>query len=186
MEDHLRGDSWYIILKTDYFTSDFLRQCKHNPNILQEISKDTKNIIKQIYLEGELYSQIAKIYHYIQKTKVTKENLVKEKYQNNENENNTQNEDENDTDTVLVKDKYNTQPSESTGDTPKKEKSSSEESEPQYHFQVQSTRLQHWFDLDSGWIEDTLMTRETGFSKCFTLNVFYFLKIRIVFRFLFQ
>ena len=32
--------------KTDYFTSDFLKQLKKNPNVLQVLLKDTKSIIK--------------------------------------------------------------------------------------------------------------------------------------------
>ena len=51
------------------------------------------------------------------KTKVTKEALVEDKYQNNYTEMNTQNEDINDTDSDLVKDKDNTCPSEAAEDS---------------------------------------------------------------------
>ena len=47
----------------------------------------------------------------------------------------------------------------------KKEKSSPEESETQYHFQGQSARSQHWFDIYPVWIEENFMTRETDFFK---------------------
>ena len=42
-------------LKNDYFTSDFLKKCKQNPNIPQDISKETRYIIKQSALKGVLY-----------------------------------------------------------------------------------------------------------------------------------
>ena len=58
--------------KTDYFTSDFLKECKNNPNVPQGLLKDTKSIIKQISLEGGLYSQALKIRRSIQNTKFTK------------------------------------------------------------------------------------------------------------------
>ena len=41
-----------------------------------------------------------------------------------------------------------------------------------YQFKGQSTRSQHWFDIDTDWIEDTFMTRESDFPKGYTLNVF--------------
>ena len=56
------------------------------------------------------------ILSYIQKTKVAKEPLVGDKYQNNENEMNTENEDGNYMDIALVKVKYKTKPSEDTED----------------------------------------------------------------------
>ena len=53
--------------KYNYFTSDFIKQCKQNPNFPQLILKETKNIIKinlslrQILLKGfddpEFYSE---------------------------------------------------------------------------------------------------------------------------------
>ena len=73
-------------LKTDYFTSDFTKQCKQNPNVPQDISKDIKFDIKHSH-EGVLYSHVVRIYHYIQKTKDTKETLAeKEDHNNNKNE----------------------------------------------------------------------------------------------------
>ena len=33
-------------LKNDYFISEFLKQCKHNPNVTQDISKQIKYLIK--------------------------------------------------------------------------------------------------------------------------------------------
>ena len=44
------------IFFADHFTSDFLKQCKKNSNVPQDISKDTKNIIKQFSLGDVLYS----------------------------------------------------------------------------------------------------------------------------------
>ena len=82
----------------------------------------------------------------------------------------------------LVKEKYNTRPSEATEDT-KKIKLSSEESEPQYRFQGQYEGSQHWFDIDPNSIEYIFMTREPGFSKVYTLKVFQVKPIRIGFIF---
>ena len=79
---------WLVIYswKTDYFTSDFIKQCKQNPNVPQDISKDTQFIIKHSH-EGGLYSQVVRIYHYIQKTKDTKEPFAEEEdHNNNKNE----------------------------------------------------------------------------------------------------
>ena len=36
--------------KTDYFTSEFLKQCEHNPNVPQDISRETKYLIKNCSL----------------------------------------------------------------------------------------------------------------------------------------
>ena len=58
---------------------------------------------------------------------------------------NTQNNYGNEMDSALVKYKDTTQPMKQPK-IPKK--INSEESEPQYHFQGQCTRPQHWFDLD--------------------------------------
>ena len=59
----------------------------------------------------------------------------------------------------LVKDKYKTRLSETTEYTKERKKWSPEESEPQYYFQGQSARSQHWFDLNNDWIEEIFMTR---------------------------
>ena len=42
--------------KTYYFISGFLKQRKYNTNVLQDISKETKYIIKQISLVGGFHS----------------------------------------------------------------------------------------------------------------------------------
>ena len=68
----------------------------------------------------------------------------------------------------------------------KKEKPSPEESEPQYHFQGQSTRSQHWFHIDPDRVEESFMSREPYFSKDYTLNVFESKQIRIVFNVMLQ
>ena len=67
-------------------------------------------------LKGGLYSQVVMVHCSILKTKVTKENLVKDGDQKNKSDMNTQNKDENDMDGDLVKNKYKTHPS---GDTEK-------------------------------------------------------------------
>ena len=61
-----------------------------------------------------------------------------------------------------------------------------EESEPQYHFQGQSSGSQHWFYIDTDWVEDNFMTREPDYFKKYTLNLFEFKQIRIGFHFMFQ
>ena len=71
--------------KTDDFTSDFLKKCRHNPNVPQGLSKDTKNVIKQIAPERGLYSQVLNIRRSIQKTGVVKEPLVEDENHNNDN-----------------------------------------------------------------------------------------------------
>ena len=80
---------------SDYFTSDFLKQCKQNENFPQFLLKYIKDIIKQIYLVGRLYSQVVMIRGFVLKTKVAKEDFVKDEYQNNDSAMNTQNEYEN-------------------------------------------------------------------------------------------
>ena len=45
-----------------------------------------------------------------------------------------------------------------------------EESEPQYHFQGQSSGSQHWFYIDTDWVEDNFMTREPDFFKSLHLK----------------
>ena len=57
--------------KVDYFTDEFLQHCKWNPNILQFLPRENDNIIKEISLEGRLYSQAVMIRHPIMKIKVT-------------------------------------------------------------------------------------------------------------------
>ena len=74
---------------------------------------------KQISLKGGLYSYVVMIWYSILKTNVAKEDLVKDKYQNNESEINTQNEDINNMDSDLVKYKDKTRLSEATGETKK-------------------------------------------------------------------
>ena len=39
--------------------------------------------------------------------------------------------------------------------------------EYKFKFQGQSSRLQRWFDIDFGWIEETFSTREPGFIRQF-------------------
>ena len=90
-------------------------------NVPQFLLKDTKNIILKIALEGVLYSQAVMIQCYFLKTKVTKENLVKDEDQNNEIEMNNQNGDINGTNSTSAKDKDKTRPSEATEET-KREK----------------------------------------------------------------
>ena len=70
--------------KADYFTNEFLQQCKQNANIPQFLTRETKNIIKEMALVGRLYSQVLMIRRSIINTKVTKEALVKYK-ENNDN-----------------------------------------------------------------------------------------------------
>ena len=67
---------------------------------------------------------------------------------------NTKKEDGNDIDIDLVKDNYSTQPSEKLKIPKPPQKTSPEESEPQYNFQGKSARSQNWFDLDTDCIED--------------------------------
>ena len=55
----------YIFEKYDYFTTDFLQQCKRNANIPQFLLKKTNNILKEIDLKDGLYSQVVIIWHYI-------------------------------------------------------------------------------------------------------------------------
>ena len=74
---------------------------------------------KQISLKGGLYLYVVMIWYSILKTNVAKEDLVKDKYQNNESEINTQNEDINNMDSDLVKYKDKTRLSEATGETKK-------------------------------------------------------------------
>ena len=82
------------LLNDDYFTKAFIQQCKRNANISQFIKKITKNIIKEIALEGGLYPQVVMIRCYILKTKVTKEDFVEQKENNNESFNNSRNKDD--------------------------------------------------------------------------------------------
>ena len=79
----------------DYFTSDFLKQCKHNANVPNFLLKYTNNIIKQIALEGGFYLQVLIIRHYIMKSKFKKQAFFEKKDQNNYSAMNNQNEDEN-------------------------------------------------------------------------------------------
>ena len=95
----------------------------------------------------------------IHKNKVTKEPLVEEEYQNNENETNNQNKYVNYMDSALVKDNEKTQHSETTEDI----KKSPEESQPQYNFQGNYSRSEHWFDIDPDYINDNFITREPNF-----------------------
>ena len=69
-----------------------------------------------------MYSNIVRVHSFIQKTKIAKEPLVEEEDHNNKNETNTQKEDGNDMDCDLVKDNDNTQHSETTEDSKKREK----------------------------------------------------------------
>ena len=61
-----------------------------------------------------------------------------------------------------------------------------EKSEPQYHFQGQSSGSQHWFYIDTDWVEENFMTREPDFSKAYTLNILKVKEIRIGFHFMLQ
>ena len=72
-------------------------------------------------------------------------------------------EDGNDMDSYLVKYNDKTQHSETTEDSKKGVKPTPEEPERRYHFQRQSKISQHWFDLDPNWIEDSCITKATGF-----------------------
>ena len=90
MEEHLQGEWKYIIWKTDCYTWWFLKQCKKNLNVPQNISQDTKYCIEKHSLKGGLYSQVVRIRRSIHKSKVAKEPLVEEEDNNNENETNTQ------------------------------------------------------------------------------------------------
>ena len=65
-------------------------------------------------------------------------------------------------------------------------KTSPEESEPTYKFQVKSARSQHWFELDRDVIKDVFMTRGPGFFKVCALNVFQVKPISIGLHFLLQ
>ena len=95
----------------DYITSDFLNQCKHNPNVKQFIFNEINNNIKEIDLEVILYLQVVMIRRYIMNTKVIKEAFVEDKDQKNESATNYQNEDENYMDSALFKDKEKRRPS---------------------------------------------------------------------------
>ena len=83
-----------------------------------------------------------------------------------------------------VKDKYKTGPSEATEET--KKVKNTEELEPTYQFQGRSTKSQHWLCIDTYLIEGNFMTREPGFSKVCTLNVFHVKPMSICLNFLFQ
>ena len=119
MEEHLRGDWWYILKKKDNFTSDFLKQCKQNPDVPKDISKDSKYIIKRVDLKGRLYSQVVRIRRCIQNNEFNKKPLVEDEDHNNYNEMNTKKKDGNYMYIDLVKDNDNTHPSKSTKDTKK-------------------------------------------------------------------
>ena len=79
---------------------------------------------------------------------------------------NNQKEHGNDMDSDLVKDKDNTQPSETTEDARK----IPEELEAQYYIQIKSARSQNLFDLDPEWIEDKFITREPDFFEMLYLK----------------
>ena len=85
----------------------------------------------------------------------------------------------------MVKDNYKTQSIETTEDS-SKVKTKSRRVRTTILFQGQSARLQHLFDLDPFWIEENFMTREPGFSKDCTLNIFEVKRIRICLHFMSQ
>ena len=69
-------DDFFLV---DYFTNVFLQKCKWNKNIPQFLKRETKNTIKENFLEGRLYSKVEMIRHSIIKTKLMMKASVKDK-----------------------------------------------------------------------------------------------------------
>ena len=102
------------------------------------------------------------------KSNVMKEDLVKDKENNNESSMNYQNEDGNEKNCASIKDKWDKSPSEATRKTQRRRKISPKKYELRYQFQGPSVIVQHWFNIDTNCIEDNFMTRETEFFKFYT------------------